>query len=126
MRLENASFVVVATPTNYDPVSNCFDTSSVDSVVNDVLMMNSDAVVVIKSTIPLGHTKLLQDKHKADRIIFSPEFLREGQALKDNLYPSRIIVGSHQESGHRFANLLQVLRKKILKPSLLIQQRQKQ
>lgn len=103
---ENASFVVVATPTNYDPVSNYFDTSSVDSVVNDVLMMNSDAVVVIKSTIPLGHTKLLQEKHKTDRIIFSPEFLREGQALKDNLYPSRIIVGTHQKSGNRFANLL--------------------
>lgn len=101
-----ASFILVATPTNYDPNTNHFDTSSVDEVVADALEINSDAVIVIKSTIPVGHTKLLQEKHITDRIIFSPEFLREGQALKDNLYPSRIIVGSHNKSGKAFANLL--------------------
>ncbi len=101
-----ANFVVVATPTNYDPDTNRFDTSSVDSVVSDALELNSDALVVIKSTIPVGHTKSLQEKHATDRVIFSPEFLREGQALKDNLYPSRIIVGSQLEAGKAFANLL--------------------
>ena len=103
---KGASFVVVATPTNYDPDTNRFDTSSVDGVVSDALELNSDALVVIKSTIPVGHTKLLQEKHTTDRVIFSPEFLREGQALKDNLYPSRIIVGSRLEAGKAFANLL--------------------
>ena len=103
---KGANFVVVATPTNYDPDTNRFDTSSVDSVVSDALELNSDALVVIKSTIPVGHTKSLQEKHNTDRVIFSPEFLREGQALKDNLYPSRIIVGSPLESGKVFANLL--------------------
>ena len=103
---ERASFVVVATPTNYDPDTNRFDTNSVDSVVSDVLELNADALVVIKSTIPVGHTKSLQEKHNTDRVIFSPEFLREGQALKDNLYPSRIIVGSQLEAGRAFANLL--------------------
>lgn len=103
---EGASFVVVATPTNYDPDTNRFDTSSVDSVVSDALKLNADALVVIKSTIPVGHTKSLQEHHNTDRVIFSPEFLREGQALKDNLYPSRIIVGSQLEAGKAFANLL--------------------
>jgi UDPglucose 6-dehydrogenase len=103
---DGASFVVVATPTNYDPDTNRFDTSSVDSVVCDARKLNADALVVIKSTIPVGHTKSLQEKHATDRVIFSPEFLREGQALKDNLYPSRIIVGSQLESGKAFANLL--------------------
>ena len=101
-----ATFVVVATPTNYDPDTNRFDTSSVDSVVGDALELNPDALVVIKSTIPVGHTKSLQEKHDTDRVIFSPEFLREGQALKDNLYPSRIIVGSQLKAGKAFANLL--------------------
>ena len=101
-----ASFVVVATPTDYDPDTNRFDTSSVDSVVDDALELNTDALVVIKSTIPVGHTESLQEKHRTDRVIFSPEFLREGQALKDNLYPSRIIVGSQLEGGQAFANLL--------------------
>lgn len=103
---EGASFVVVAVPTNYDPDTNRFDTSSVDSVVRDALELNSDALVVIKSTIPVGHTRRLQQKHNTNRVIFSPEFLREGNALNDNLYPSRIIVGSQLESGKMFANLL--------------------
>jgi UDPglucose 6-dehydrogenase len=103
---KGASFVVVATPTNYDPDTNRFDTSSVDSVVKDALEINADALVVIKSTIPVGHTKSLQEHHNTDRVIFSPEFLREGQALKDNLFPSRIIVGSQLEAGKAFANLL--------------------
>lgn len=103
---KGANFVVVATPTNYDPDTNCFDTNSVDNVVSDALELNADALVVIKSTIPVGHTKFLQEEHATDRVIFSPEFLREGQALKDNLYPSRIIVGSQLEAGKAFANLL--------------------
>jgi len=103
---EGASFVVVATPTNYDANTNRFDTSSVDGVIKDALEQNSDALVVIKSTIPVGHTKSLQKKYDTDRVIFSPEFLREGWALKDNLYPSRIIVGSQLEAGKEFANLL--------------------
>ncbi len=103
---EGASFVVVATPTNYDPDTNRFDTSSVECVVTDALELNADALVVIKSTIPVGRTKSLQQKHNTDRVIFSPEFLREGQALKDNLYPSRIIVGSQLEAGKEFADLL--------------------
>lgn len=103
---DGASFIVVATPTNYDLDTNCFDTSSVDSVVTDALEINSDALVVIKSTIPVGHTKSLQEHHNTDRVIFSPEFLREGRALKDNLYPSRIIVGSQLEAGKAFADLL--------------------
>ncbi|WP_443629464.1 nucleotide sugar dehydrogenase [Candidatus Njordibacter sp. Uisw_002] len=103
---EGASFVVIATPTNYDSDTNRFDTSSVDGVVKDALQLNLDALVVIKSTIPVGHTKSLQKKHSTDRVIFSPEFLREGQALKNNLYPSRIIVGSLLDAGKEFANIL--------------------
>jgi UDPglucose 6-dehydrogenase len=103
---DGASFIIVATPTNYDSDTNRFDTSSVDAVVEDALKLNLDAVVVIKSTIPVGHTKSLQEKYETDRVIFSPEFLREGQALKDNLYPSRIIVGSQCKAGIKFAELL--------------------
>ena len=84
---EGASVVIVATPTNYNSDTNRFDTSSVDTVVEDALKYNLEALIVIKSTIPVGHTKLLQEKFKSKRVIFSPEFLREGQALKDNLYP---------------------------------------
>ena len=103
----DAEFVIVATPTNYDSETNRFDTSSVDRVVEDALQLNQSALVVIKSTIPVGHTKFLQEKHSTSRVIFSPEFLREGQALKDNLYPSRIIVGGSCQASHKFAALLQ-------------------
>tara|TARA_Y100000768_G_scaffold386382_1_gene374671 strand:- start:1027 stop:2202 length:1176 start_codon:yes stop_codon:yes gene_type:complete len=103
---EGASFVVVATPTNYNSETKSFDTSSVDSVVKDALELNENTFVIIKSTIPVGHTNLLQEKYATDRVIFSPEFLREGQALKDNLYPSRIIVGNQTDAGKSFANLL--------------------
>lgn len=103
---EDASFVIVATPTNYNPDTNSFDTTSVDNVVNDVLKFNSNALIVIKSTIPVGHTKTLKEHHNTNRIIFSPEFLREGHALKDNLYPSRIIIGSSLADAHVFCNIL--------------------
>ncbi|MDG2297495.1 MAG: nucleotide sugar dehydrogenase [Gammaproteobacteria bacterium] len=104
---QDASFIIVATSTNYDPDTNRFDTSSVDGVVEDALQLNQNALVVIKSTIPVGYTQSLQEKFATDRVIFSPEFLREGQALKDNLYPSRILVGSQCEAGKEFAKLLQ-------------------
>ena len=101
-----ANFVVVATPTNYDPNTNQFDTSSVDIVVDEALECAGDALVVIKSTVPVGHTRSLQELHNTDRVVFSPEFLREGQALHDNLYPSRIIIGCSEELGAGFAKLL--------------------
>lgn len=103
---QGANFIVVATPTNYDSNNNYFDTSSVDEVIKDALEYNLEALLVIKSTVPVGYTNFLQEKHNTERIIFSPEFLREGHALKDNLYPSRIIVGSDQKNGRDFANLL--------------------
>ena len=103
---KDSSFIIVATPTNYDLDQNFFDTSTVDSVVMDALKFNVNALVVIKSTIPVGHTKLLQEKFKTERVIFSPEFLREGQALEDNLYPSRIIIGSQCKAAAEFSNLL--------------------
>ena len=117
---EDANFIIVATPTNYDLDTNRFDTYSVDSVVEDALNFSPQALVVIKSTIPVGHTKLLQEKFKTNRVIFSPEFLREGQALKDNLYPSRIIVGSYCKSGQEFADLLKQGSKKPDVETLLI------
>ncbi|MDB2654318.1 nucleotide sugar dehydrogenase [Luminiphilus sp.] len=101
-----ANFVVVATPTNYDPDTNQFDTSSVDIVVDDALALAADALVVIKSTVPVGHTQGLQGVCGTERVVFSPEFLREGQALHDNLHPSRIIIGCAEELGAGFANLL--------------------
>ena len=104
---QDSDFIIIATPTNYDVDTNQFDTGTVDSVVEEALIQNSEALIIIKSTIPVGHTKSLQDKFKTSRIIFSPEFLREGQALHDNLYPSRIIVGSECELGVKFAHLLQ-------------------
>jgi len=103
----DASFIIVATPTNYDSDTNRFDTSSVDGVVKDALGLNQDALVVIKSTVPVGHTRELQETLSTERVIFSPEFLREGKALWDNLYPSRIIVGSETAKAKEFAGLLQ-------------------
>lgn len=101
-----AEFVVVATPTNYDPDTNKFDTMAVDNVVMQAIALTEDALVVIKSTIPVGHTQGLQGVCSTDRIVFSPEFLREGQALHDNLHPSRIIMGCSEEVGAGFAKLL--------------------